>query len=152
MVASLVQAGAPPHGARVPLRLSRAWLRTLLIGGAALGAAAGFLATGEAASLRAVHAAGPELTRLLRLMALVKVMLGVGALFAVHVRFRFPVAGRLALGYIAAGTVMAAGPGLIWGMAHVALGALLLHGGLASMLALGWVDGGTTWASVLRRR
>ena len=45
-------------------------------------------------------------------------------------------------------TLMAAGPGLIWAMAHVALGAALLHGGLLLLILLGWADGGLP----LRRR
>jgi hypothetical protein len=160
MAASIVHAGssavattaAPAQVRRGATRLGPRWLRTLLIVAAALGAVAGLLVTGEAATLRAVQAAGPELTRLLRLMALVKILLGAGALFAIAVRFRFPIARPLALGYVTAGGVMAAGPGLIWGMAHVGLGALLLHGGLAALLALAWADGGTVWAGALRRR
>jgi hypothetical protein len=36
--------------------------------------------------------------------------------------------------------LMAAGPGLIWGMAHIGLGALLLHGGLFATILLIWFD------------
>lgn len=35
---------------------------------------------------------------------------------------------------------MMAGPGLIWGLAHIGLGALLLHAGLAATLILLWCD------------
>ena len=39
---------------------------------------------------------------------------------------------------------MAAGPGLIWGMVHLRLGALLLHGGLIALVVLLWRDGATS--------
>jgi hypothetical protein len=35
---------------------------------------------------------------------------------------------------------MAAGPVLIWDMAHVGIGAALLHGGLLAMVLLLWRD------------
>lgn len=35
---------------------------------------------------------------------------------------------------------MALGPGLIWSMSHVVLGALLLHGGLFATMILLWRD------------
>jgi hypothetical protein len=33
-----------------------------------------------------------------------------------------------------------AGPGLVWGLAHIVLGSLLLHGGLIAMALLIWRD------------
>jgi hypothetical protein len=42
--------------------------------------------------------------------------------------------------YALACGAMWAGPGLIWGLAHIGLGALLLHGGLAATVVLVWRD------------
>jgi hypothetical protein len=144
---------APPVtiGAAAHTRFTPTQLRIALIGSAvAIGVLGYVLTQGEAAS-RAALDAGAELTRLLRMMALLKVTLGVGALALVSLRFRFPISTPLAASYIAAGGVMAAGPGLIWNMAHVALGALLLHGGLAALFCLALMDGGPRWTLRLGR-
>jgi hypothetical protein len=42
--------------------------------------------------------------------------------------------------YAAAAAAMAAGPGMIWSLAHVAIGALLLHAGLLAGLVALWRD------------
>ena len=48
---------------------------------------------------------------------------------------------------------MAAAPGLIWSMAHVVAGAVLLHGGLVLVAVLFWTDGGSpAMLQGLRRR
>jgi hypothetical protein len=138
----LIRAG----GRRLPVRLA-------LVAVVALGAVVGFAVTGEPAVSQAVADAGAELTRLLRAMALIKVVLAAGAVWLIDWRLRFPVQPRLAAGYMAGAAVMAVGPGLIWGMAHVALGALLLHGAGALLLVLFWRDPGSpamAWAA--RRR
>ena len=117
--------------------------------------AAGFLATDAGASAQAVAAAGPDLTRLLRAMAGLKALMAAGATVAVIWRFGSPASsGWLAL-YAAALFGMAAGPGLIWDMAHVRTGALLLHGGLLATILLLWRDpvvGARLGAAVARRR
>jgi hypothetical protein len=142
--------GLAEHRAR--LSPSPATLRTALIGAAILCAALGYALTLGAAAEQAARTAGPELTRLLRMMAVLKCLLGAGALFLVSLRFRFPIARPLAAAYIAAGAVMAAGPGVIWNMAHIWLGTALLHGGLAALFCLGWADGGTRWRRLPARR
>lgn len=125
--------------------------RLALIAAVVLAAALGYGATPDAASAQAVLAAGPELTRLLRLMAVIKLALAAAALGLVGWRLRFPVSPGMAWAYVAGCASMAAGPGLIWTMAHVVPGAVLLHGGLAVVLMLGWVDDGLR-AGVIRRR
>lgn len=116
--------------------LSRSLLLLAVVGGAAAGA----LAAGPDASAAAVAAAGVELTRLLRAMAGLKMLLAAGAMAGVYWRLGSTVnAGRM-VGYAAAGAAMAAGPGLIWTMAHVGAGALLLHGGLFGAVILLWRD------------
>lgn len=123
------RAGVPPGVAR-PLAVA------LLL--AAL--AAGFVVTDPGSAARAVVAAGPDLTRLLRGMAMLKLLMVAAAFAALVWRLGAP-ARRTWLAAYAIGIVsMGAGPGLIWDMDHVRLGALLLHGGLALTLLLLWRD------------
>ena len=92
------------------------------------------------ATSSAVMNAGSELTRLLRFMAVIKGVFALGAVSAVLWRL----GSRVSLGrfvtYGVCCAVMVTGPGLIWSMAHVGLGALLLHGGLFALLVLLWRD------------
>ena len=118
-------------------------LRPLLALAILAGGAAGYFATTDAASAQAVADAGAELTRLLRAMALLKLLLVVGAAWLVDWRLRFPAHPALAGAYLASLAAMASGPGLVWGMAQVVPGAVLLHGGLAVMLVLFWRDKGS---------
>ena len=100
----------------------------------------GFLTTSPEASAQAVVAAGEDLTRLLRAMAALKVMLALGAVLGVCWRLGAPVsAPRFAVYALACGA-MALGPGLIWGMVHVRAGAVLLHGGLLVAVVVLWRD------------
>ena len=106
----------------------------------ALAGLAGAVVTGRHEAAAAASAAGPDLVRLLRAMAVIKSVLALTAFGAVLWRLDAPAgAGRLAA-YLASSAAMAAGPGLIWGMVHVAAGALLLHGGLAGAVVLLWTD------------
>jgi hypothetical protein len=131
----------------------KAWripLRPVLAVAVLAGAVAGFAATGGPAASQAVADAGAELTRLLRAMAVIKVVLAAGVVWLVDWRLRFPIHPGLAAGYVAGVAVMAAGPALIWDMAHVALGAILLHGAGAVLLVLFWRDPGSpamAWAA-----
>jgi hypothetical protein len=73
-------------------------------------------------------------------MAALKLL--IAAPLAAAVAWRLGVAtgpARLA-GYAAACAAMAAGPGLIWSLAQVPLGALLLHGGLLATGLMLWRD------------
>jgi hypothetical protein len=103
-------------------------------------ALAGFLATDGATAARAAEHAGGDLTRLLRAMAAIKAAMAVGVMAAVVWRLSTPAPTPWLFGYGVAGAVMAAGPGLIWDMAHLGMGALLLHGGLAACAILLWRD------------
>jgi hypothetical protein len=47
---------------------------------------------------------------------------------------------RWIAGYAMAAAAMAAGPGLIWNMVHIGLGALFLHAGLVATLVMLWRD------------
>jgi hypothetical protein len=104
-----------------------------LVAGAAIG---GFVVGGQGASVDAVAEAGPELTRLLRGMALLKCLLGAGALAGVLFRLGAPISrARLAL-YALGCVAMACGPGLIWRMDLVRTGAFLLHAGLLVVVVM----------------
>ena len=138
---TILKVNAPPQGA-VRLAAAPGLARTLfvlIIGGAI---AVGFLATSTEATLLAVSHDGASLTRLLRAMAAIKALLAIGAAAATLWRFGAAVSLPRFAAYAVAGAAMAAGPGLIWGMAHVGLGALLLHGGLLGLILLLWRDPG----------
>ena len=101
---------------------------------------AGLLADDAAVSRQAVSAAGADLTRLLRMMAVLKAGMAAAAFAAVLWRLGSVVTPARLGAYAAACGAMAAGPVLIWQMAHVAAGAVLLHGGLAAAIVLVWRD------------
>ena len=114
--------------------------RAALLAAVAAGVAAGFVAADGSETARAVAASGEELTRLLRFMALVKSAMALATVAAVLWRFKSPASVTTVAAYALACCAMASGPGLIWNMDHVGLGALLLHGGLAACLVLLWRD------------
>jgi hypothetical protein len=127
--------------------------RLVLILAIAIAALAGFLATGADDAARA--SADAELTRLLRAMAGLKLLFAVAAAGAVYWRLGAPVTPLWLAAYTAACAAMFAGPGLIWNMAHVGLGAILLHAGLAATVLLVWRDRVTAArldAMIARRR
>ena len=104
---------------------------------------------------RAAVTAGDDLTRLLRFMALIKAGLALGAIGAVAWRLGSAASLVRLVTYCGVCTLMVTGPGLIWGMEHVGLGALLLHGGLVAVIALLWRDPAVTMrleAALIRRR
>ena len=117
--------------------------RQLLAAAVVIGTVAGLTATPHATSAAAIASAGPELVRLLRGMALLKLGLVAGAAWFADWRLRFPARLPIAATYVISLGAMAAGPGLIWSMAHVVLGAVLLHASLATLLVLFWRDPGS---------
>jgi hypothetical protein len=110
--------------------------RAIFLFALAAGLATGFLIehSGAAAS------ADPDLTRLLRAMALLKLLFAAAAAATTLWRLQAPIAPGLLSLYALAAFAMAAGPGLIWTMTHVVLGAALLHAGLIASLVLLWRD------------
>ena len=118
---------ATPAGARLVLMLA-----------IAIAGVAGFLTTGADEAARA--SADADLTRLLRAMTGIKLLMAAGAAGAVYWRLGAPVTPPWLAAYAAACAAMFAGPGLIWNMAHVGLGAILLHAGLAATILLVWRD------------
>ena len=122
---------------------SAAYWRSFLAVAVVLAVAAAFAVGQDAASASAVEVAGPDLTRLLRFMAVVKASLAAGAVGLVWWRSGYPATLRSMLSYAVACLLMAAAPGLIWSMAHVALAAVMFHAGLALLLLVCWTDRGS---------
>ena len=122
----------------------------------AFAAAAGLLLANGADVARATAQAGEGLTRLLRGMAALKAMIAAGATTAVLWRLAAPVTPARLAAYAVACAAMAAGPGLIWNIVNLGLGALLLHAGLIGAVVLLWRDPETarrlSSAIALRRR
>jgi hypothetical protein len=92
------------------------------------------------------HAAlgDPALMRLLRAMAVIKAGMAAAVIAAVFWRLGVAATPLALAGYAAVCAAMASGPLLIWGMAHVVLGALVLHAGLLAGALLLWRDPATT--------
>lgn len=114
--------------------------RLLLILFVAAASVSGFLIAGKDATSLAVMNDGEDLTRLLRAMAALKAFIAACAAAAVIWRLGSRVSPAWFTAYALACCAMGAGPGLIWGMAYVGTGALLLHGGLLASLLLIWRD------------
>jgi hypothetical protein len=73
-------------------------------------------------------------------MAALKVIFAGAAAAAVLWRLGAPISPLRWSGYALAAAATWAGPGLIWGLAHIALGAVLLHAGLIATAVLLWRD------------
>jgi len=114
--------------------------RTLVVLVVAVAAVAGLAPCGTDASAHAAQVAGADLTRLLRAMAGLKMLMAAGALAAVWWRLGAAASLPWIAGYALAGAAMVAGPGLIASMAYVRSGALLLHAGLFATLLMLWRD------------
>jgi hypothetical protein len=114
--------------------------RTLLAGIVVAACVAGFMVTGTVAAAHAAGLAGADLTRLLRAMAAIKALAALAVTGAVLWRLGAAAAPGWLAAYTLACSAMAVAPGLIWDMAHVGAGALLLHGGLLAALLLLWRD------------
>lgn len=125
---------------RVPFSLGPSKARTLLLLVITAGIAAGWLVTGSADSAAAIGQAGADLTRLLRAMAVLKVMLAAPVAAAIFWRLAAPATWPWLAAYALVGAGMAAGPGLIWDMVYVRSGAFLLHAGLFGAIVLLWRD------------
>ena len=143
-IAAWAEGGAAPRvipaSAEAGTRNGRRWRRGLLLAALVAGAGWAAFASSPTETADAMARAGGELTRLLRSMALLKATMATAALAAVWWRLALPASVGWSLAYPTAAAAMAAGPVLIWGMAHVGLGALLLQGGLFAALVMLWRD------------
>jgi hypothetical protein len=137
--ASTTTLRAAPASRAQPI-VGPALARGLILAAVAGAALAGFLATDPATAARATAHAGEGLTRLLRAMAAIKAAMAAGALAGMLWRLGSPVSAPWLAAYAVAAATMAAGPGLVWNMADLGAGALLLHAGLLGAVILLWRD------------
>ena len=140
MTATVTTTSTPPIAQTHRTIFTPAMLRAGVLAIIAAAFIAGFLATGTAATNLAISHDGAALTRLMRFMALIKGVMAVAACAAVLWRLGTAISTPWFAAYAVTCVSMAAGPGLIWSMAHVGLGALLLHGGLFATIILVWRD------------
>ncbi len=117
--------------------------RTLLLAVIALAFAGGLLVTDSGVTARMIAGAGGDWANLLRAMAALKLLFAGAGAAAVLWRLGAPISATRWSGYALAAAAAWAGPGLIWGLAHIVLGALLLHGGLIATAVLVWWDPAT---------
>ena len=125
--------------------------RPALLAALTAGLVAGFVA-GHAGALPSEDV---DLARLLRAMAALKLLFVAAASAAMLWRMQAPIRPVPLALYALSAFAMAAGPGLIWTLAHVALGAALLHLGLFASVLLLWRDeavGRLLAAAIARRR
>lgn len=113
------------------------WI-TALVAAAGVSLALGLAATADGDTARA--AADPDLTRLLRAMALVKGLLVAVGGAAVGWRLRRPTPVAFAAAYVALVGVAAAATGAVWQLAGVGRAAVALHAAGAVLLVLAWRD------------
>jgi hypothetical protein len=136
--------GRPPEAASAsqsvrPLPSVRAGLPpALLVWG--IGGAAGLVGL-----LIGLQAAPPRmdaaLVPLLRFMAVIKAGMAVGAGALVQWRLQGDAGIWLKWSLLGATALMMVGPGVIWGLNHIVLGALLFHAGLVVFLVASARDG-----------
>ncbi len=136
-MSSHVSGSALVHG-RMAWRPEAA--RAALVAVMVVCAAVAFAGVDAQASAAAARADGPALARLMRFMAGVKSLMALCAAGAVMWRLGVAASWGWLGAYMAACGAMAAGPVLIWGLTHVGLGALLLHGGLLACVVMLWRD------------
>lgn len=104
-------------------------------------AVASYALATDSESAAAIRAADPDLVRLLRGMALIK--MGMCACAAAGVLWRLrasPVGAGRFVAYGLACAAMAAGPAFIWNMESLRAGAALVHGGLLAAIVVLWTD------------
>lgn len=132
--------------ARLPIRHGFAppsVARTLLMAVILLAFAGGMLATDSAQTARLMAGEGRDWANLLRAMAAIKMLAAAAASAAVLWRLSAPISATRWGAYALATAAAWAGPGLIWGLVHILLGAVLLHAGLIAMAVLIWRDPAT---------
>jgi hypothetical protein len=114
-----------------------AW-RLLLISACGI-AAAGVLASGADNGA----AADPDLSALLRGMAIIKAAIVAAGAGIVWWRLGASISSTFALAYIGCVTAASAGAAMVWTMSHMGVATLLFHGALIAFLVIGLRDGFT---------
>ena len=129
----------PSNGVLLKAGTTRTLLLTLII----VAAIMTLLGTRDVLTNATVIAVEPELTRLLRGMAVLKFLIASEAIATVFWRLSAPVSSVRFFAYAAACGAMVVGPALIWSIAHVIIGALLFYMGLVSATLVLWRDPAT---------
>ncbi len=145
-----VTAGSDPAQSMSPTLNGVFARRGVVVAAAVFGSALGFALTDSPDAADAINAAGADLTRLLRAMAVIKVIFVALALAALGWRLQEPLSWPKLLAYSGATLLMTTGVGLVWHIAEVGLGAALLHAGLLATTVMLWFDKGA--ARLLQRR
>ena len=114
-------------------------MRRIALVASALAAMVAGYAWGHVASSPTIETEA-GLVLLLRFMAVMKLGMALAAVALTFWRVGQPVGPRAVVAYIVASALMLAGPGLIWSMATVAVGAVLFHVGLFGFLVCAFVD------------
>lgn len=136
----LVSVGSVPEPAHAP-EWSSAKAVAGILACMVAAAFASYALAGDSASAAAVREADPDLVRLLRGMALIKVGMCACAAAAVLWRLRAePIGAGRFVAYALACAAMSAGPFFIWNMEAVRAGAALVHGGLLAAVVVLWRD------------
>ncbi|MEM1106428.1 MAG: hypothetical protein AAGH87_08555 [Pseudomonadota bacterium] len=117
-------------GALAQIGAKKTAARALVLASLAAGAGLAALAISPGASVAAIEAAGPELTRLLRGMAMIKAVLAGALLAGIHWRMAAPISALGLSVYSAAALALGAGFVMTWSLALPGAGAALLHLGL----------------------
>ncbi len=117
--------------------------RALFMAVIGLAFAGGLLATDSAHTARLIAGEGGDWAHLLRAMAAIKMLFAGAVSAAVLWRLGAPISATRWGGYALATAAAWAGPGLIWGLVHILLGAVFLHAGLIAMAVLIWRDPAT---------
>jgi len=115
--------------------LSSPWvLRCALLGGAILAVAVAAMFGDPAAHLKA----DPDLSHLLRGMAVIKAALASAALAVLSWRFARPIPPATAMAYVVGAWLMAAASMIVWRLSFIGLGALAFHSGELMLLIVAW--------------
>jgi hypothetical protein len=83
----------------------------------------------------------PELVPLLRFMAVLKAGMAIGAAALAQWRLQSPTGVPLKLALLGSTALMISAPGLIWGLNHLVVGAVVFHAGLLIFLVAAARDG-----------
>lgn len=121
---------------RICLPASAAARRATVLLFMAAGLVAGFVMTGQFAAAEAARLSGEDLARLLRGMAAIKAAIILPAIAVILWRLGVPASSTLMTAYTLAASAMTFSIGLIWHLAHVGPGALLMHAGLIGTVIL----------------
>jgi hypothetical protein len=82
-----------------------------------------------------------ELVPLLRFMAVIKAAMALGAVALAQWRLKRAASGWVVAALAGSSGLMMSAPGLIWGLTHLVLGAVLFHAGLLVFLVAAARDG-----------